>query len=71
MINPGETKAIPMPNQNGELPEAQAPKPEPEFANDDEELQDMVAGEIMHAFKTNDKKGFLEGLRALVLSSME
>lgn len=34
----------------------------------DEELNDMVAEELLHAIETKDKKGILESIRALVMN---
>jgi hypothetical protein len=42
-----------------------------EMDGGDDEILDAVVGELMHAFKNNDKKGILDAIRAIVLSCGE
>lgn len=48
----------PMMAEGGEMP--------PE--HDDDELNGMVADELLHAIEHKDKKGLLEAIKALVMS---
>jgi hypothetical protein len=37
-------------------------------SSDDDELHDQIASELMDAFKSGDKKGMLEAIKAIVMS---